>query len=101
MSVSQFLGKHDWKVSVQDGGTYLVSGNQTSNEDKNVSEKVETLENQLKCWKENLKHELEKRKEDVSKCETQLKTLVNEIENGDSDEGEDDDGLDGECKSET
>jgi len=98
MSVSQFLGKHDWKVSVQDGGTYLVSGNQTSNEDKNVSEKVETLENQLKCWKENLKHELEKRKEDVSKCETQLKTLVNEIENGDSDEGEDDDGLDGECK---
>jgi len=86
VSVSQFLGKDDWKVSVQDGGTCLVSGNQTSNKDKNVSEKVKQLENHLKGWKRNLKHELKKREEDVSKNETQLGKLENEIEMGDSDE---------------
>eukprot|EP00466_Bigelowiella_natans_P002349 jgi/Bigna1/145283/aug1.97_g19991 len=98
MSVSQFLGKDDWKVSVQDGGTYLVYGNQTSNKAQNVSEKVKALENYLKCWKENLKHELKKREEDMTKCETQLMKLENEIEDGDSDEGENDEGLDGECE---
>mmetsp|Transcript_10950 Transcript_10950/g.17671 ORF Transcript_10950/g.17671 Transcript_10950/m.17671 type:complete len:166 (+) Transcript_10950:108-605(+) len=98
MSVSQFLGKDDWKVSVQDGGTCLVSGNQTSNKDKNVSEKVKQLENHLKGWKRNLKHELKKREEDMSKCETQLRKLENEIEKGDSDEEDDDEGLDGECE---
>eukprot|EP00466_Bigelowiella_natans_P008540 jgi/Bigna1/136703/aug1.35_g11411 len=72
MSVSQFLGKDDWKVSVQDGGTCLVSGNQTSNKDKIASEKVKQLENHLKCWKGNLKHELKKREEDVSKFVSQL-----------------------------
>eukprot|EP00466_Bigelowiella_natans_P003270 jgi/Bigna1/142647/aug1.72_g17355 len=98
MSVSQFLGKDDWKVSVQDGGTYLVSGNQTSNKDKIVSEKVKQLENHLKGWKGNLKHEFKKREEDMSKCETQLRKLENEIEKGDSDEEDDDEGLDGECE---
>eukprot|EP00466_Bigelowiella_natans_P008792 jgi/Bigna1/139068/aug1.48_g13776 len=121
-SVSQFLGKDDWKVSCRQkkrrkkvsnasgiGGlenstscgstaTFFVSRNRTSNKDKNVSEKVKQLENHLRCWKENLKHELKKREEDMSKCETQLKKLENEIKDGDSDEGETNEGLDGECK---
>mmetsp|Transcript_26200 Transcript_26200/g.42313 ORF Transcript_26200/g.42313 Transcript_26200/m.42313 type:complete len:296 (-) Transcript_26200:28-915(-) len=122
MSVSQFLGKDDWKVSYRQnkrrkkvsnasgiGGpenstsrgstaTFFVSGNQTSNKDKIVSEKVKQLENYMKCWKGNLKHEFKKREEDMSKCETQLRKLENEIEKGDSDEEDDNEGLDGECE---
>jgi len=78
--------------------TFFVSGNQTSNKDKIVSEKVKQLENHLKGWKRKLKHELKKREEDMSKCETQLRKLENEIEKGDSDEEDDDEGLDGECE---
>eukprot|EP00466_Bigelowiella_natans_P011161 jgi/Bigna1/72011/fgenesh1_pg.18_\ len=73
-------------------------GTQTSNKDKIVSEKVKQLENHLKGWKGNLKHEFKKREEDMSKCETQLRKLENEIEKGDSDEEDDDEGLDGECE---
>jgi len=118
MSVSRFLGKDDWAVSYRQNkrrkkvsnasgigdlknstscgstATFFLSGNRTSNKDKNISKKVKQLENHLNCWKENLELERKKREEDMSKCETQLKKLKDEIVvDGDNDEG-----LDGDCK---
>eukprot|EP00466_Bigelowiella_natans_P012859 jgi/Bigna1/144509/aug1.88_g19217 len=124
--VSQFLGTKDWTVSVQDGrqrkrrkkasvlvatsnsdvkeptncgqaATFIVSGNQTSNEFKNLRTKLKQLRNYVKHWRGNLELELKKRKEDASVCEARLKTLEDAIVGGDRDEGGGE-GLDSECE---